>query len=671
MIKRPPDKYTTIKCSLKHITKNKNDELIISDAVRRTNKIIIHTYQFLRLWILDKYSKNEEIPLITKDVIRMAFKTLTVKTKDPKGENLKILNEFNTFYNDEYKKLNYKLDQKISAKHLTQVLNFATTEIITSIENNVKNNFLNYVRRFVNSSFKKQNDEEKEKIKDKEERKKITKELKKEMGKIKNDLLKGTNTASNKYNEWITIHYKYIFPESYKNLNDNDINNNPQKYLKNMIYMCRILEKNENKMFQFFPLRTEITPKYISIDTRALLELFFDDANSYFNKISEYKDELWEKMFNIKQKIRNHYIFDYKLSTDGFAVSLQMLHVSFIEITTEKKRIRQRKNKETKTLLKTMNEEEKIKYNKDKEKNKIKQKEEQRLKRMKIKEDFKKLSKEEKEKVIKIKKENEFVEFPYLEELNENQFEQLKNANKVYIDPGKRNLLYMMNDKGTTLRYSNKEKLHNTKQLKYKRIIENHKKENKIDIIENILSKYNSKSCVFNNFAEFIKKKNEINEDLFEKYENDKFRKYKWYSYINKQKNDQKIINKIEETFGKNIKIIYGDWSIGKQMRNFIPTPNIRIKRNIGRHFDTYSLDEFRSSVLNYLTEEKNDNLFLTDKTGEIREIHSILTYKMENRRLGCINRDYNAVKNYKKLTDYYLKYKDRPEKYKRSFKFE
>ena len=117
--------------------------------------------------------------------------------------------------------------------------------------------------------------------------------------------------------------------------------------------------------------------------------------------------------------------------------------------------------------------------------------------------------------------------------------------------------------------------------------------------------------------------------------------------------------------------MIYGDWSIGQQMKNYIPTPNIRLKRNIGRHFDTYSLYEFRTSLLNYKTEERNDNLFLIDKTNKTREIHSILTYKMENKRMGCINRDYNAVNNYKKITEYYLDHKDRPEKYKKSYKFD
>ena len=42
----------------------------------------------------------------------------------------------------------------------------------------------------------------------------------------------------------------------------------------------------------------------------------------------------------------------------------------------------------------------------------------------------------------------------------------------------------------------------------------------------------------------------------------------------------------------------------------------------------------------------------------------------MENNRMGCINRDRNAVNNMVKLVRYYLKHKDRPEKFRRDYKF-
>ena len=41
------------------------------------------------------------------------------------------------------------------------------------------------------------------------------------------------------------------------------------------------------------------------------------------------------------------------------------------------------------------------------------------------------------------------------------------------------------------------------------------------------------------------------------------------------------MLNLIENKFGKDAKIIMGDWCIKKQMRNFISTPNIGIKRKL------------------------------------------------------------------------------------------
>ena len=159
------------------------------------------------------------------------------------------------------------------------------------------------------------------------------------------------------------------------------------------------------------------------------------------------------------------------------------------------------------------------------------------------------------------------------------------------------------------------------------------------------------------------------------KYSDKIFRQYKWYGFLNRKKAETSLINTIKKTFINEKKqiptLIYGDWSIGKQMKNFISTPNIGLKRKLGEYFKIYSIDEFRTSLLNYKTEEKSENLYLADKTGETRKMHAILTYQMENNRLGCINRDKNSVKNMAKLTRYYLKNKSRPEKYCRGYDLE
>jgi hypothetical protein len=82
-----------------------------------------------------------------------------------------------------------------------------------------------------------------------------------------------------------------------------------------------------------------------------------------------------------------------------------------------------------------------------------------------------------------------------------------------------------------------------------------------------------------------------------------------------------------------------------------------------------YNLDEFRTSKLHYKTEEECENLYLPDKKNKMRKIHAVLTCKMENNRMECINRDENAVNNMIKIVKSHIKGEGRPEKYKRTIK--
>jgi hypothetical protein len=154
MNKKGPDKYRTVKCSLKRIIKDDNDIAAIHDVMMRTHKLSIHASQFLRLWLLNKYHKQEDLPTITEETIKIAYKSLRDKSRGPKpkGANLTLLKEFNDFYNLHYQKLG--MEHKIDGTNLPQILSSMATEMLTNIENNVKLNFVKYLNRFVNASFK-------------------------------------------------------------------------------------------------------------------------------------------------------------------------------------------------------------------------------------------------------------------------------------------------------------------------------------------------------------------------------------------------------------------------------------------------------------------------------------------------------------------------------------
>jgi hypothetical protein len=66
----------------------------------------------------------------------------------------------------------------------------------------------------------------------------------------------------------------------------------------------------------------------------------------------------------------------------------------------------------------------------------------------------------------------QYIEFPYLEELNESEYLNLKvKEHWVVCDSGKRFLVYMKSKDGRYLRYSNAQHLRKTKRIKYRTIV--------------------------------------------------------------------------------------------------------------------------------------------------------------------------------------------------------
>jgi hypothetical protein len=674
--KEPPDKYRCLKLPINSILFSNNEKEtefnehmdILQNAIIRTNAITSKSYFLLRLWVLHKYHNNQEIPEITEDTISMAMKSVMKSSsgQKPKGNNAILLQEF--------QKLNsFSLED---GSNLSSILDYYATTMITSIENNIKMRFFDYIKRFVNSYFKHLYQEQLE-------NKEFKKQLYRELNLVKNDIINNTITCDEKYHGWLKENRYKIVPETFDTSYYYDIKITPYKYLNNMIFMCLELEQLERKSFQFFPIQTNAIPRHIQVDTKALVELFIDTethqklldvwitepkligkgknkGNSknktkgdLYNCLEQNKEFIWDTFFNITQT-RKNYVFDYTIITDGYSTSLRFLHEDFVEEEQEKKD----KKKAGKKALQGLTKEEKDKIKDDK---KQLQKELAKQKRLENKDKPKKSKKQEKE---------DHPQFQYIDEVPKEVLE----GKHVFIDPGKRSLFSMMDDDDNFFSYTNKQYLKETKRLKYQALLKNYKDRIGITELEQGLNIYNSKTCNIEKFQEYITTKIKANEIVVPLYQQLKFRQYKWYSYINKKRTEDNMVNKIAKKYSKDHILIIGDWSIGKQMRNFISTPNLTLKRKLQETFKVYNIDEFRTSCLSYKTEEPCENLYLKfkkDPKQKERKIHSILTYKMENNRKGCINRDKNGCKNIQKVFKSYMETGERPEKYRREYKFQ
>lgn len=588
--------------------------------------------------------------------------------RKPGGDNKKLLEHFQDLSP-------FKLEDGL---HLSTILEYVSTEMITAIENNIKMHFFDYIRRYVNSYFR---IKYKEQMSDKVFKKQLTKKLRV----LKNDIINATNNSEGEFLDWLHEYKNFLVPGEYTKSYHYDIHIEPQKYLKNMIWINTELENIESKQFHFIPLRTSIVPCSIPIDTKTLIELFVDGKKPYLDNLEHHKHEVWENLFSIPIHM-NGFRFDYTIITDGFSASVRFVKdEKAIEIDDKKSKMRLGRSE-----LKGLNDEEK-KLLRDKKGLLRKQIADER------KRERERNSNETNKERIK------YVDFMYIDEVDKSEL----RGDCVYIDPGKRSIFYMMDDNGVKLNYTNKRVIHDTKRLKYQRLIKNYKDKLGITKIENSLSDYNSKTCNLNEFENYIAQKTKINSLLFDKYSDIKFRQYRWYGYINRKRCEDNMLNLMERTYGRDKLFILGDASLGKQMRGMLSTPNIRLSRRLKERFKVFHIDEFRTSCLHYRTEERCKNLYYIDEikrdrlrlqltellkfkrtesntkkmdyiesylnssTVTSRKLHSVLTYKMENSRLGCINRDNNAVNNIKKLFTYYIDEDDRPLRYRRGYKLE
>jgi hypothetical protein len=357
-MKKPPDKYKCIKLPITSIL-NKNEESqsifnTIQDAVYRTNYITTKTNLLLRLWCLDKYDKGLSIPLITETTIKMCMKSIVKpcgRGRKPKEENVLLLNEFKELHN-------FTLEDGVN---LSAIFNYYAITILTSIETNIKMHFFDYINRFINSYFKVF-------YKDEITNKEFKKQMFKDLYVVKNDIINGTLKANEKFHNWIKEFRYKIVPEDFEVNYYYDVKATPQKYIKYMIFMNIELEKIEGKMYQFFPLQSSIIPNHIQIDTKSVIELLVDkEKKKYLDNIELNKEFLWDKFFNITQKIKD-YKFDNTIITDGYATSLRYIHNDYIEGEKIKKEKMKKGRKDAREMTKEDRE-------KKKELNKLKQKE--------------------------------------------------------------------------------------------------------------------------------------------------------------------------------------------------------------------------------------------------------------------------------------------------------
>jgi hypothetical protein len=640
------------KDNIKNIVRDDNTIVKLNEIILNVNKIIIHTYNLIKLYCLYLYENCKEIPILDKEFIMDVFKVITIRKcgsggyrEDNMPQQLKNLTEF---YEEHYKETTDK-DEILYYDKLSYILAYEAIDMEKNINVNIQEHFIQHFNKFVNVSFnlrKKHQEITKSKL-TKEEKKLERQELNKEFKDVKNDVLSFDKelTSKKKYHRWITKQRKQIFDKKKSFDKDNiwyDLKSNTKDYLKPMIYIGKELEKVyddinekiENKektveqirLFNALPLRTNIVPKNICIDTPSLIQNFVEESTA--NYLKNYKKEnmqydLWNRFFRLNKKVfkKNQYDYNYMIKTDAISASILFIRL-----------------KPDGTPMKKMN------------------------RQCKTEDDTKYIEK------------TEFTE-------------DMKKMNIVAIDPNMSDLIYCgMKDKNNnlkTFRYTQNQRRLETRNKKYMKIIDNDNKKVKINDktikeIESELSKYTCKTNNYDKLKEYLIIKNKLNITLYEHYSQQYFRKFKLNRFINTQKSEAKMINNYKNKFGseKETMIVMGDYDKEGHMKGLEPVICKRFRRlfkNAG--YLVYLVNEFRTSKLcNHCHEEIEP--FLERKSYKPKDIkknklitvNGLLCHTDNKQYCELIhNRDKNAVQNMLFIVEEIKKNGKRPTKFSRS----
>jgi len=673
---KPPD-HRVIKTSLSSLLHPNFPIYRLNDAIGRVHKLNIIVTHFIRYFLLYKTSKGDKLPIVTEDFIKMAFKAISESTKTgrpPSSKNLLIYQELSLYYNQEFRSLLDPFFVNISSKNLSYILGYEITSILTTFENNIREHFYNHLHSFIRGYFKQTNENILNTLPDSLRRIR-RKELLKELQELTDNLF-SKSPVSLKFNDWTDSFKAKILPSCPNNLTYEEyLQVDPQEFLSHLIFMANILEKLNLKSFQIFPLRTTAIPKYIRLDTSCLVYLFLDSDAKYMKDIYNLRNDIWSKFFDLSNKAfkqKNH-IFDYAIETDGCGASISFLEEKeAAKSEVRKQKMRLGRNTALKAN-KNISKEEKDAQLEAKDIKALELKTEKIIALSKAKkqnkENFKQLSAEEK---------NEKLEFPYLDKLSFDSLNKLKDERLVFIDPGKRVLFYMIDEEFDNkrqdkadhrLRYTNRRRMEETKRLIYQEELFKRRNKKGVSKLEESLSKHNKKTCDYLSFKDYIIEKFRILSLTYLEYQSLIYRKLHWYGYINEQRADQKLFKEIRDKFGKDPLLIMGDYSHNNRLK-YISTPGLGLKRKLGKQFRMLQIDEFRTSKLDNRTEKECENLRIAIKSKngkKTKNLHAVLTSKMENQRKVCMNRDLNSVLNMKKIANHYISTGERLEAYRRT----
>ena len=602
---KPPDKskgvdfirhkipFKSIRTSLKSIIKDSDTQKKINDLVIRINDIVIDTYKFIKLYVLKKLNNNQDVPTIDTDFIKYCITALG--TRDNRGKKTvetPLLQEIQEFYTTDFQPINNH--QKHQLNNLSYTLPYVCSSIEVSITNNIKEHFIKRLSKFISifcGDYYELNYNGNIQDRTSKEYKKEKKSL---LYKVNKCIIENTPEDIPAFiMPWYNTIKDKIIPSNIEKTMAYDCKANPYKYVSISYYInaqyesyndsiYKEIEKLQSKkdkarkeetkkkyndaikelnckiikLFQLMPLRNSCVPKYLFIDSATLANLFSDKGfkGNLIQDLKNNRDTIWNTYFNMNKSI-------FKLNDYNFNYTLITDGIG-CSLHFKHKNYKESKKENANNF--------------------------------------------------------ESNDLYYIDDLSDEQIEEFKNKKIVTADPGKKYLLYMIDDENKVLKYSSGQRNMESLNTRNRRIKQTNKKQHQ-DIIdaETELSKYNCKTNNYEKFKEYIKEKYKCNNIIKKYYQEEINRKLNWRTKTYRQSSDDKFLNNIENTYGNkdDMLICIGDWSNKNTIKGLGSPMGIGLKRLVAKKYNTVLLDEYNTSKLCCNCHKENDNKVINSKS--------------------------------------------------------
>ena len=175
--------------------------------------------------------------------------------------------------------------------------------------------------------------------------------------------------------------------------------------------------------------------------------------------------------------------------------------------------------------------------------------------------------------------------------------DQVPPSKCVGLDPGKRNVATMIDTDGITLKYTSRQRLFESRVVRYRQVLEMEKRRAGIDALEAKLSEHSARTNNLVEFFSYLAAKKLFGESEAGKfYVQDRWRNWRLSMFSARKSSEERFINTVKTTYGKDTTIYYGNWSRKTQICGCPPAPVEGLRKKLREKFHVVITDEYMTS---------------------------------------------------------------------------